>query len=112
MPIYEYQCDKCGNPFQQLIMKPNEEGELTCPECGGQNLTRLISRVVYHASEQARLDAYDPKARQDDSYYRDSRNIGLHAEKRAREMGVDLGSGFKERLEKLRTDPSSVLKDG
>ncbi len=111
MPIYEYQCGECGSAFQRLIMKPSEAEALVCPSCGGRCLSRLISRVVYHASEQARLDSYDPRARQGDSYYRDSRNIGLHAEKRAREMGVDLGSGFKEKLEKLRTDPGSVLKD-
>lgn len=111
MPIYEYQCGECGSAFQRLIMKAREEEALVCPVCGDRGLSRLISRVVYHASEQARLDSYDPRARQGDSYYRDSRNIGLHAEKRAREMGVDLGSGFKEKLEKLRTDPGSVLKD-
>ena len=111
MPIYEYECGECGNPFQRLIMKPSEEEALTCPACGGRTLSRLISRVVYHTSEQARLDSFDPKAKQGDSFYRDSRNIGLHAEKRAREMGVDLGAGFKEKLEKLRTDPGSVLKD-
>ncbi len=111
MPIYEYQCGGCRSAFQRLIMKASEEEALVCPVCGGRGLSRLISRVVYHASEQARLDSYDPRARQGDSYYRDSRNIGLHAEKRAREMGVDLGSGFKEKLEKLRTDPGSVLKD-
>jgi putative FmdB family regulatory protein len=111
VPIYEYQCGECGKPFQRLIMKPAEEGALSCPACGGRSLSRLMSRVVYHASEQARLDSYDPKAKQGDAFYRDSRNIGLHAEKRARELGVDLGSGFKEKLEKLRTDPGSVLKD-
>lgn len=92
-------------------MKPGEEEGLVCPACGGRALTRLISRVVYHASEQDRLNGFDHKARQGDSFYKDSRNIGLHAEKRAREMGVDLGSGFKDKLEKLRTDPGSVLKD-
>ena len=46
-----------------------------------------------------------------DSFYRDSRNIDLHAEKRAKQMGVDLGDGFRQRLEKLRTDPGGVLKD-
>jgi hypothetical protein len=92
-------------------MKSNEEEALTCPACGGRTLSRLISRVVYHTSEQARLDSFDAKAKQSDSFYRDSRNIGLHAEKRARALGVDLGAGFKEKLEKLRTDPGSVLKD-
>ena len=111
MPIYEYRCRSCEKQFQYLIIKRGEEAGLECPRCGGRELKRLISRVAYHASEQERLDAFDPTAHRPDSFYRDSRNIGLHAKKRARQMGVDLGGGFEEKLEKLRTDPSSVIKD-
>jgi len=111
MPIYEYECRSCDAQFQSLIMKNEEEESLACPKCHGKKLKKLISRVAYHASEQARLDAYDPSASKSDSFYRDSRNIGLNAKKRAKQMGVDLGSGFEEKLEKLRTDPGSVIKD-
>jgi hypothetical protein len=62
-------------------------------------------------SENDRLEAFDPKDTQSDSFCRDSRNIGLCAKKRAQQMGVDLGSEFETKLEKLRTDPGSVLKD-
>ena len=92
-------------------MRNEEERGLVCPNCRGKKLKKLISRVAYHASEQDRLDAYDPLAPKGDSFYRDSRNIGLHAKKRAQQMGVDLGGGFEDKLEKLRTDPGSVLKD-
>lgn len=68
--------------------------------------------MAYHLSERSRLEAYDPRAPKPDSFYRDSRNIGLDARKRAQRMGVDLGGGFEEKLERLRTDPGSVLKDG
>ena len=109
MPIYEYQCRACKLIFQKLVMKVEEESELSCPECGGRDLTKLISRVAYHVSESDRLDAFDPSSPQGDSFYRDTRNIGLNAKKRARQMGVDLGEGFETKLEKLRTDPGSVL---
>jgi hypothetical protein len=46
-----------------------------------------------------------------DSFYKDSRNVGLHAKKRAQQMGADLGTGFEEKLEKLRTNSGSVIKD-
>jgi putative FmdB family regulatory protein len=111
MPLYEYECESCGRTFQSLILKREEEKALKCPECGGADLKRLISRVAYHVSQSDRLSAYDPTARQSDSFYRDSRNIGLSAQKRAKQMGVDLGTSFNEKIEKLRTDPSSVLKD-
>ena len=62
-------------------------------------------------SESDRLADFDPRSRQGDSFYKDTRNIGLAAKKRAREMGVDLGASFDEKVEKLRTDPGSVIKD-
>ena len=111
MPIYEYQCLSCENEFQQLILKRDEEKDLLCPECKGKNIKRLISRVACHLSDGDRLSSFDPNARQSDSFYSDSRNIGLGAQKRAEEMGVDLGKDFDNKLEKLRTDPGSVFKD-
>lgn len=111
MPIYEYECHSCDIQFQSLIMKKEQEESLVCPECGGSKLKKLISRVAYHISEQDRLGGYDATAPKSDSFYKDSRNIGLHAKKRAQQMGVDLGAGFEEKLEKLRTDPGSVIKD-
>jgi hypothetical protein len=92
-------------------MAREEEENLECASCGGKSLKRIISRVAYHVSEGERLADYDPRSRKSDSFYRDSRNIGLHAKKRAAEMGVDLGGGFEEKLEKLRTDPGSVIRD-
>lgn len=111
MPIYEYACGRCKSEFQTLIMSAVDEEELACPTCGSRKLDRLISKVAYHQSERDRLDSYDPGSRLSDSFYKDSRNIGLQAKKRAQQMGVDLGSGFESKLEKLRTDPGSVLKD-
>ncbi|MCJ7594261.1 MAG: zinc ribbon domain-containing protein [Desulfobacterales bacterium] len=111
MPIYEYRCRSCELEFQRLIMNKGEEEDLLCPKCGARKIHRLISRVVYHASEQERLSTFDPSAPKSDSYYKDSRNIGLAAKKRAQRLGVDLGKGFDEKLEKLRTDPGSVVRD-
>lgn len=109
MPIYEYRCRTCEAEFQNLIMKIEEEAALTCPVCGRRDISRLISRVAYHVSEGDRLAGFDPNARQDDSFYKDTRNIGLQAKKRAQQMGVDLGPAFESKVEKLRTNPGSVL---
>lgn len=109
MPIYEYECQTCHREFQALILTPREQDTLTCPACGGRDLSRLISRAAYHMSEADRLDSYDPTRPQGDSFYKDTRNIGLQAKKRARQMGVDLGSGFESKLDKLRRDPGSVF---
>ena len=111
MPIYEFECLDCGVQFQRLIMARAEEARLACPNCGKRKVKKLISRVAYHVSEQDRLDAYRPKDSKDDAFFKDSRNIGISAKKRAQDLGVDLGKGFEEKLEKLRTDPASVVKD-
>jgi len=111
MPIYEYQCPDCECEFSVLVLRAEEEEALTCTSCGGKRLKKLISRVAYHVSEADRLAQYDSRASKSDTFYKDSRNIGLHAKKRAQEMGVDLGTSFENKLEKLRTDPGSVLKD-
>ena len=112
MPIYEYECGGCGTLFQRLILNKADELDLCCPGCGGCSVKKLISRVAYHVSEQDRIEAFDPAGSHGDSFYSDTRNIGLQARKRARQMGVDLGGGFEEKLETLRTDPGTVLKDG
>ena len=109
MPIYEYECRSCSKEFQFLVMNAGDEKTMVCPECRGQDLRRVMSRVAFHLSEDARLDSFDPGARQSDSFYQDSRNIGLAAKKKAQQMGVDLGSSFENKVEKLRTDPGSVL---
>jgi len=111
MPIYEYECLACAWRFQSLVMRETEEKKLVCPRCGKSKKKRLISRVAYHVSEQARLDAFNETDSREDAFFKDSRNIGLAAKKRAQKMGVDLGSRFEDKLEKLRTDPGSVLRD-
>ncbi len=111
MPIYEYACSSCCFQYQSLIIRRDEEEQVVCPHCGSKKKRKLISRVAYHVSEQDRLNAFKPGDEKDGAFFRDSRNIGLAAKKRARELGVDLGSGFEDKLDKLRTDPGSVLRD-
>ena len=109
MPIYEYECQNCMYQFQRLVMKAEEEVSLVCPDCRDTRLKRLVSRVIYQQSERDRIQSYDPSAKKSDGFMKDSRNIGLHAKKRAQQMGVDLGSSFDAKVEKLRTNPGSVL---
>jgi len=103
MPIYEYECKDCGVRFSALVMKAAAESGVRCKICGSARLSRLISRVVVVRTEESRLGELETGKPHDESYYRDSRNIGLWAKKRARELGADLGPGFEETLEKARS---------
>lgn len=42
MPIYEYQCKKCGT--LEVLQKINEEPLVSCPKCG-KSITKIISVV-------------------------------------------------------------------
>ena len=43
MPIFEFRCEACGQVFELLAMRANEEIEAKCPQCGGEELTRMMS---------------------------------------------------------------------
>ena len=42
MPIYEYQCDACEHVFD-VLQKISEDPLTYCPECGKQELRKLLS---------------------------------------------------------------------
>jgi hypothetical protein len=66
-------------------------------------MQRVMSRFAYHRSEASRLAEVDPGVPHGPDYYKDARNVGLWAKKRAQDLGVDLGSQFEETVEKART---------
>ncbi|WP_243545259.1 FmdB family zinc ribbon protein [Pseudodesulfovibrio tunisiensis] len=45
MPIYEYQCEKCGRVFEDW-QSGFEEHDMECPDCGGVS-RRLISNTSF-----------------------------------------------------------------
>lgn len=47
MPIYEYQCDACQHLFETL-QKMSDDPLTTCPACGKEALTKLISASQFH----------------------------------------------------------------
>ena len=110
MPIYEYYCKACGKQQSLLFMKiADVEPSPQCQHCKRRRLARMLSPFAYHQSDDARLSTFDTSAPRDESFYRDSRNVGLWAKKRAKEMGVDLGSQFDETVDKARS--GKILDD-
>jgi putative FmdB family regulatory protein len=109
MPLYEYQCRKCGRINTALVLNTQEEKELHCGRCQSPDLDRILSRFALHKTETQRVDEFDARDQRNDSFYKDDRNVGLWAKKRMKQLGVDLGSGFDETVENAR---SGKLPDG
>jgi putative FmdB family regulatory protein len=103
MPIYEYQCDRCGKEFYHLFLTSKRIEKVTCEYCNSDKVTRLLSSFSIHQTEASRLSSFDTSKPQGEDFYRDSRNIGLWAKKRTAELGVDLGPKLDEIVEKGRT---------
>lgn len=50
MPIYEYQCQECGEEFEKLVRFPSKQTE--CPHCGGKDVRKVISRFGFAMKEK------------------------------------------------------------
>jgi len=103
MPIYEYQCHQCKKNFSLLVLNRKELGEIRCKFCNSRKLKKLLSPFCVHQTEESRLSDFDTSKQRGDDFYKDSRNIGLWAKKRMKEMGTDLGSKMDEIVERGRT---------
>lgn len=40
MPIYEYNCDKCGHNFETIVFGKEKPA---CPSCGSKKVSKLMS---------------------------------------------------------------------
>jgi putative FmdB family regulatory protein len=41
MPIYEYECQACGQEFEKLVL--NNSQLITCPNCQSEQVTKQFS---------------------------------------------------------------------
>ena len=45
MPIYEFQCEECGEVFEELVLRKDEEVE--CKKCKSKKVKKLVSKVAF-----------------------------------------------------------------
>jgi putative FmdB family regulatory protein len=43
MPLYEYQCDNCGQSFDKLVSFSEADQVPACPKCGKKDTRKKIS---------------------------------------------------------------------
>lgn len=48
MPIYEYDCQQCGDRFEVLV-RGRSDAPKECPECGSKGITKAFSAFAVSA---------------------------------------------------------------
>jgi len=43
MPLYEYQCARCGEKFELRRHMADSDSEIECPRCGAKSPKRVLS---------------------------------------------------------------------
>ena len=109
MPIYEYVCSQCHREFDYLVLRPKRAKRVKCRFCKSGDVRRVLSSFSVHQTEETRLSALDTSKPQDVEFYKDSRNVGLWAKKKMRQLGVDLGPKMDEIVERGRS--GKILDD-
>jgi putative FmdB family regulatory protein len=59
MPLYEYECEDCGNRHEKLVSLSEAGQGMKCPKCGSKSVRKLMSVI---ASAGGRSDASEGPA--------------------------------------------------
>jgi putative FmdB family regulatory protein len=43
MPLYEFDCPACGQPFEELVRSSEAVKDVICPSCGSHQVKRKLS---------------------------------------------------------------------
>jgi putative FmdB family regulatory protein len=43
MPIFEFECTTCSQPFEELVRSANAIEDVSCPTCGSPEIKKKIS---------------------------------------------------------------------
>jgi putative FmdB family regulatory protein len=119
MPIYQYDCPDCAQNVEVFFRSAKAAADPVCPECGGTNLKRRISRVARVRSSAQRLGDIDLNqefGRLDGS---DPSSFARWARRMGDQFDGELGSDFGELAERAdagedpveRADPVHTLRN-
>ena len=108
MPIYEYRCPDCKKKVSVFFrtLSAVDHSAARCPQCGGKNLSRLVSRVRALRSEESRLDGLADDSMLSGLDENDPQSMGRMLRKMAREAGEDMPPEFDEAVGRLEAGES------
>lgn len=113
MPIYEYRCADCKRRVNVFFRSFSVTTDPACPNCGGKNLSRLVSRIATVKSEEARLEAMADPSSFGGVDENDPKSVARFMRKMGDQMGgEDLGPEFGEMVERLESgeNPEEIEK--
>jgi putative FmdB family regulatory protein len=50
MPLYEFDCPACGQPFEELVRSAETAKDVICPNCGSHKVKRKLSLFASKAT--------------------------------------------------------------
>jgi putative FmdB family regulatory protein len=106
MPTYEFRCQKCKQRFDRSIGYADyDTAKITCPHCGSDSVSRLISHVrVAHNSNAHLAELADPANL--DQMENDPRALGRAMREMQGEVGEEMGGEFNEVVDRLEKGQS------
>ncbi len=114
MPIYEYRCSDCKRRVSIFFRSFSDVGtSAKCPNCGGEHLSRLVSRVASVKSEESRMEALSDPSSFGDVDENDPKSMARFMRKMGDQMGgEDLGPEFNEMVDRLESgeNPEEIEK--
>jgi len=101
MPIYEYRCNRCQRPTSVFVRNINSPVQAVCPNCGSQDMGRLISRVAVLRSEEDTFEGLSDDSSLANVDEKDPRSIARWLRRMSEKMGEPLDAEMAADLERL-----------
>lgn len=114
MPIYQYGCGGCGRRVELFFRSASAAGDPACPECGGAELTRVMSAFARGRTDAQRLADVDFAAHEAALERTGERGFAKWAREAGGEFDEALGSNYRELAEQAEAgaDPIERIDAG
>jgi putative FmdB family regulatory protein len=53
MPIYEFICEDCGHPFEELLFRASAVDDVRCPGCESASIRKKLSLIANSSNKNS-----------------------------------------------------------
>ena len=112
MPLFEYKCDDCQRVNTLLVYSWTRDSDHACGGCGGDNLSKLVSRFSFRRSWGDSLNWAPSGETMRDVNEDDPGSVDQYMGRIKQEMGGQVTSDFEEMRRENRSGPPSFDQHG